>query len=173
MNHPRSNRWGSGFRKVAETGCGFFAALAWLAVALITVVDVMGRWAFSMQVYGAYEWVKLFMAIGIFLSIPVVVLRRRQVTVNLLSHAISARSQERWAAIGAIIGAGCFAMITFALWNLTLSYLRSGETTTLLELPLWMIAGFMAVISGFVACCCVLSIWTGETQEDQGGNIGA
>ena len=173
MNHRRSNRWGSGFRKITETGCGFLSAFAWLAVALITVVDVMGRWAFSMQVYGAYEWVKLFMAIGIFLSIPVVILRQRQITVNLLSHVMSPRSRERWAVIGTIIGAGCFAMIAFALWKLTLGYLRSGENTTLLELPLWVVAGFMAVISGFIAFCSVLSIWIREAGEDQGGDIGA
>ena len=165
-------RWVSGFRKIAETGGGFLSACAWLAVALVTVVDVIGRWAFSMPIYGGYEWVKLFMAIGIFLSIPGVVLRRRQVTVNLLSHAMSARYRKHWADVGAILGAVCFAMVAFALWNLARSYLRSGETTTLLELPLWTVAAFMTVMSGFIAFCSVLSIRTGEPEEER-EDIGA
>ncbi len=141
------------------------AACAWLAVALTTVLDVLGRSIFGSPIYGAFELVKLFMAIGIFLSIPSVVLRHGHVQVHLLSHLLPKAAQQIWTSVGSLIGAGVFAVVSYGLFALSSGYLQSGERTTLLGLPLWTIAVFMALASAAIVVFCLIGIASPNTDE--------
>lgn len=154
-------------RHLVEKRCSQAAACAWLAVAFTTVFDVLGRSLFGAPIYGAFELVKLFMAIGIFLSIPGVVLRHGHVQVHLLAQLLPSRLQRAWTGVGSVIGAAVFAIIAYGLTELTLAFVRSGEQTTLLRLPLWTVSGFMAVASLFIAIGCIVAVSVRPAQEDR------
>lgn len=63
--------------RIATIGSTF----AWVAIAIITFIDVIGREIFSRPIPGGYEIIQLLMSVGVFFSFPLVALCKGHVKV--------------------------------------------------------------------------------------------
>lgn len=162
---PNTPHWISRFRDIIVTSGSYLASASWIAVALTTVIDSLGRAIFSTPIYGAFELVKLFMATGIFFSILIVAIQAKQISVQLLSNKFPQSIQRLLIVLSSLIGAACFAVIACSMARSSIGNFQSGETTTLLELRYWAISGFMSALSGLAAVCCLVSLCFNHTDE--------
>ena len=75
--------------RLAESVLGGIVAVLLMAMMLITVVDVVGRYAVKQPVPGAYELIELMLAILIFMALPLVCLKDENITVTVLIERFS------------------------------------------------------------------------------------
>lgn len=134
----------------------YLSGAAWIAVAIVTLVDITGRSIFNTPIYGSFEIVKLMMSIGLLFSMPIVAIKESQVVVELVTQHFSRPVKQLIRYISAIAGSIFFGFISISLANLTLSYLTTAEHSVLWELPYWLIAGGISVVSGLTVLCSLV-----------------
>lgn len=78
---------------------------------LLTVIDVFSRWAFNAPIRGVYDLVESTLVLTIFCGIPGVMLRQRQIVVDLTDHLLGVRwvSALRW--IGTLLSLGFIVVL--------------------------------------------------------------
>ena len=111
------------------------AALMLLALVLVTVVDVVGRYLFRAPIGGADELTVYFLAIGIYAVLPRITLREEHVAVDLIDMVYP----KRWIAVRQILmnllAAAFMAVATWRLWILAMRLKEDAEVTMFLGLP--------------------------------------
>ena len=121
------------------------AALMLLALVVVTVVDVVGRYLFRAPIGGADELTVFFMAIGIYAVFPRITWREDHVAVNLVDSVFP----KRWIAARQILmnllAAAFMAVATWRLWILATRLQGDGEVTMFLRLPKGPLAVFLAL----------------------------
>ena len=109
------------------TRCANYASALFLAaMMLITVSDVVMRAVFNLPITGAYDLVQLFLVGTVFLSIPDVFLRDKNIVIDFVDHVFGAR------AIGALKLIANIIAITFLavlLWRMISPALEFGPVS--------------------------------------------
>jgi TRAP-type C4-dicarboxylate transport system permease small subunit len=128
---------------------------------VITLVSVIGRYAFGAPVPGDYELVEVTCAIGVFLFFPYT----HAVGGNITAEFFTARLPERWRGILDTANDVIFTLVAAVLaWRLVVGLVEkfaSGETTILIGIPLWW-AYSVAVLSMFLlAIVCLMRVVAG------------
>lgn len=121
------------------------AALALAAMAMVTVVDVTGRYLLNAPLPGSYELVGLLLAVTVFAALPLATLRREHVVVDILDHVLPARLIAVQAGATALLAAAALAATAWQLWLRGQRLALDNAATNLLEVPLAPVAFFMAV----------------------------
>ena len=137
-----------------------------LAMVLLTVVSVTGRSLVGLDIGlgpipGAFELVELGSAFAVFSFLPWCQLKRGHVAVDLFVKMLGERASVVAELVGDILICGAAAVIAWRLWLGMLDKMRYGDTTYILELPLWW--GYAAAQVGalvFVAAAA-LTAWQG------------
>ena len=75
-------------RKAVERGLGLGAALALLAMMLLTFFDVIGRKFLDRSIVGSVETIELLMLVVIFFGLPLTSLRGEHVIFDLLDRVL-------------------------------------------------------------------------------------
>jgi TRAP-type C4-dicarboxylate transport system permease small subunit len=138
---------------------GYGSALFLTAMMLITVADVVLRAVFNLPITGTYDLVQLFLVGTVFLSVPDVFLREKNIVIDFIDHVAGAR------AIGTLkLIANVFAVVFLAvlIWRMVppaLDSMRFHEVSPDLSIPMgvhWalIIAG---IVLTFPAAICVLA----------------
>jgi TRAP-type transport system small permease protein len=65
-----------------------------LAMALITAMDVVGRYFFSAPLPGGYEIVQYLMALSVFATLPLTTQAEGHLTISMLTDRLSARARR-------------------------------------------------------------------------------
>jgi TRAP-type C4-dicarboxylate transport system permease small subunit len=65
-----------------------------LAMALITAIDVVGRYFFSAPLPGGYEIVQYLMALSVFAALPLATRAEGHLTIDLLTSRLRGRAQR-------------------------------------------------------------------------------
>ena len=138
---------------------GVVAALALVGMVLLTCVDVIGRYVLNRPLTGAFELSEMAMGALVFASLPLVTLRRQQVTVDLLDWLIPAGWRTAQDAIANLVAALCTVAIGWRLWVKAQDMLRTGETTATLKIPVYPLVYYMAVLSFLTAAVMLAMIW--------------
>ena len=112
---------------------GAVAALALVGMVLLTCVDVIGRYVLNRPLTGAFELSEMAMGALVFASLPLVTLRRQQVTVDLLDWLLPATWRTVQDAVANLIAAACTLVVAWRLWVKAEEMMRTGETTAVLE----------------------------------------
>ena len=131
-----------------------------LAIA-ITLMSVIGRYAFGMPVPGDYELIEITCAVGVFLFFPYT----QAVNGNIAAEFFTSGLSERWRRILDIGNDGIFTLVAMLLtWRLAAGLVEkfdSGASTVLIGIPFWW-AYSVAVLSMFLlVVVCLIRVVTG------------
>ncbi|WP_415182904.1 TRAP transporter small permease [Phaeovulum sp.] len=85
----------------------------------------------------SYELVELAMAFVVFACLPLVQIRRAHATVAVFTDALPGWMIRRLSAVWQVLMAGAMVLIAWRLGAGMAGKMRSGETTFLLQIPLW------------------------------------
>lgn len=134
------------------------AALMLLALVLVTVVDVVGRYLFRAPIGGADELTVFFMAIGIYAVLPRITWREDHVAVDL----IDAVYPKRWIAARQIVmnllAAAFMAVATWRLWILAVRLQGDGEVTMFLSLPKGPLTFFLVLMCAIATAALLANV---------------
>jgi TRAP-type C4-dicarboxylate transport system permease small subunit len=130
-------------------------ALMLLAVA-ITLVSVVGRYAFSRPVPGDYELVELTCAVGVFLFFPYTHAVNGNICALFFTSGLSERSKQTLDVAHDVIFAVIAAVLTWRLSTALMDKYATGEASILIRIPFWW-AYSVAVLS--MALLTVVCLW--------------
>ena len=137
----KKNSWAS---RVLAHGPSWLAALALFTLMTMTFFDVVLRSAFNAPIEAATELTRLFMAIIVFSSLPIVTWKGSHITVDLLDPLFSPMAARiRDTLIDLVCGIVLFwpAKRVFELAERARSY---GDVTEYLHMPQFYIGYFIA-----------------------------
>ena len=122
------------------------AELSLLALALLTLVDVLGRYFFKFPVRGSVELTEVLMVAVIFSGIVLATRAHGHVAVDLLSMQLS----PRLLLVQQLFSHGAATAISLLLgwvsWEQALSAKEFNDQTTVLSIPLAPVVFFMSVM---------------------------
>ena len=108
-----------------------------LAVALLVVVSVIGRRFFDAPISGDFELVQMATAVAVFSFLPYCQARRGNIVVDTFTTRLPARVNAVIDAFWDLVYAGMMGLITVCLVVGTLDHIRNGQTTMVLQVPIW------------------------------------
>ncbi len=164
--------------QVIERSVYFLARLAavsggivLIGLVFLTVISVGGRSLTFLglaPVAGDFELVEIGMGFAIFSFLPWCHLQRAHASVDLLYHRFGAGTRRLLAIFSDALVLGIALLIAWRLWLGMLDKRAYGDTTYLLEIPLWWAYG--AAMSGaaifvIVSAWCLFETLAGAEQD--------
>lgn len=122
---------------------GFFAIVAGavlFGMMVMTTIDVFGRYLLNSPLGFAFEMTQLAMAAVVFAALPSVTLRGQHVTVGLFENAFTGWSRTLRNVLIALVAAGSCFYLAWRLSTLASRFVRYGEITTVLHVPVGYVA---------------------------------
>lgn len=116
-----------------------------LAVALLTVVSVLGRWLVNAPLMGDIELVQLGVATAIALFLPYCQLHASHLVVDFFTARSSGPLQERLDALGSFAAGLVFLVLAWRAAVGVAELRAASETTMVLGIPLWLPYAAMVV----------------------------
>ncbi|SOE16687.1 TRAP-type C4-dicarboxylate transport system permease small subunit [Hoeflea halophila] len=138
--------------------------LALIVVILSTVASVSGRallWAGLGPIRGDFELVELGTGFAVFAFLPWVQINRQHAAVEILTMHLGATANRVIDMVSDLLMLTIAVLLTWKHWEGTLDKLAYGETTFIIQYPIWWAyaSGLVGAI-GFVlvsAWCVILS----------------
>jgi TRAP-type C4-dicarboxylate transport system permease small subunit len=128
-------------------------------LALLTLVDVLGRYVFSVPVRGAVEMTELLMVGVIFSGIVLATQRREHVVVDLLALPQRSGLRRLQQGAGIALATAISGLLGAVTWSRALSALDFGERTTILGVPLAPMVFFMSAMLWLNALVNAAHLW--------------
>ena len=88
-------------------------------------------------ILGDFEIVEAGIAFAIFAALPLCQITQSHATVDVFTSFLPARVNRALLLVSEVIFAGVLALIAWRLWEGMLSKLQYGETTFLIQFPIW------------------------------------
>jgi TRAP-type C4-dicarboxylate transport system permease small subunit len=123
--------------ELGSTALALVGGLVLTALMLMSIGSIAGRWLFSRPLPGDFELVEIGSGLAIFLFLPACQLRGANVIVDFFTTGVSRRGQAWLDALGALLYTLVAALFAWRLVFGGIDYLRYGERTMVLGLPLW------------------------------------
>jgi len=120
-----------------STALALAGGLVLTALMLMSIASIGGRWLFSKPLPGDFEMVEIGTGLAIFLFLPTCQLHGANVIVDFFTTGLSRRGQSWLDAFGGLLYTLVAALFAWRLVFGGLDYLRYGEKTMILGLPLW------------------------------------
>jgi len=140
--------------------CGWLAGLCVLAMAGLTVADVLLRALLNRPIHGVYELVELLLAGAIFSALPAVFLRDENVVVDLADHGWP-RALPVLRRGAAVVSFCVVAAMGWCMVPRALDILEFGDVTSDLALPrIWYWIPVLAGVFGAAAAALVMMLRT-------------
>jgi TRAP-type transport system small permease protein len=143
-------------RVVAITS--YVGVAAVMCMALLTGVDVVGRYAFNKPVQGGVELVELLMAIIVACGVAVTTAADDHISVDSLFDKLPSLGQHILRVFAGIISTFVFAILAWQGVNGGIDAADSGKTTSILKVPISPFQFFLAI--GFLVSFMFLLIET-------------
>lgn len=131
-----------------STALALVGGLVLTGLMLMSIASIAGRALFNKPLSGDFELVEIGSGLAIFLFLPACQLRGANVIVDFFTTGMSRRGQSRLDAFGALLYTLAAALFAWRLVFGGLDYLRYGEKTMVLGLPLWW--SFVLIIPAMV-----------------------
>ncbi|WP_108659149.1 TRAP transporter small permease [Acuticoccus kandeliae] len=123
------------------------AGVLLMAMMLLTVVDVVGRYVFNSPVPGAFEATEIMLALAIFAGLPIVTARGDHVTVRLLVDRMPDGPRFLLDRLVELVVAVLLAGAAYLLYQRGAALSRYGDATVLLHIPLAPVAYALMALS--------------------------
>ena len=128
-----------------------------LAVAGLVVVSILGRWLLDGPVSGDFEYVQMATAAAVFAWLPYTQARGGNIAVDTFSARLPRAVTTALDAFWCLAYAGTLAFGAVALMHGALDARQSGETTMMVQIPLWPIIAIVAVLCTLAAATAALT----------------
>lgn len=161
---PRSR-----LRAAVETALGAASAVVLFAIMTVTVVDVVGRYAFNAPLPAGYEMIQIAMAFLVFLIVPVLTLRDEDIRIDVFQTLFPRSVRPALALASKLVSLVVIAGFAWFLLRRGLSFASSGETTSNLRVPLAPLAFFVTLswaVSAVAAATQLLAMMRGAPPAD-------
>ncbi len=146
------------FLAVITRCANYGSALFLTAMMLITVADVVMRAIFNLPITGTYDLVQLFLVGTVFLSIPDVFLRDKNIVIDFVDHVFGVRVVGALKLIANILALAFLGVLLWRMIPPALDSARFHEVSPDLSIP--MDVHWALIIAGIVitlpAAACVL-----------------
>ncbi|MCD6673613.1 MAG: TRAP transporter small permease [Burkholderiaceae bacterium] len=146
MTLPRSPGSGRLLRLLGLT----MAAILFLLM-LVTFVDVMGRYLFSLPLPGAFELTQILMAVLIFSGLPLVCADDVHIRVDIALGSLSDRSRRRLGLFNHLVSTLALAALAWRLWVKAGATLAAGDQSMYLGLPMYPVCYLMFLLTALAA----------------------
>lgn len=133
---------------------GIAATILLIVLALVTCVDVVGRYILGTPLKGSFEITEILLAALVFMALPLTTERREHVEVDLLNVALSWLGQRLISAFAGLFSAALLATLAWRLFSHAYGNYVDGSVTNALQIPLapfGYLAGVSCMISAFIA----------------------
>ena len=117
------------------------AMLALVVMGSVTVVDVFLKYAFSRPIPGAYDLVESLLPVVIFNGLPITLLRRQNIVIDLIDHMAGQRGTQRLITVADAVMLGMLVLIVWAMIAPAFQAWEYGDRKLELGLPLYIIWG--------------------------------
>ena len=138
---------------------GGFAATLLFSLMMLTLLDVLGRYALSAPINGSYEITELLLAAIIFSALPLVSAKDDHITVDLIDafvpQFIAWLRDVAITLVCTIILAG----ISYNVWHKAEESVRYGDQTAMLFLPTAPVYFFISIAIGFSSLITLMLAW--------------
>ena len=121
------------------------AAVILLILVVLTCVDVVGRYIFTMPLIGAVELVRICMAGIIFFSFPIMFLKGDHIIVDLIAFLKKGYLGWVLAMLLLLISIGVAVMLGDRVYDYAIRALEDGDTTEYLSIPRYIVVGFITL----------------------------
>lgn len=150
------------------------AAVMIFAMAVLTFLDVVGRYVFAAPIQGTFEIVGLLLGVVTFAALPLVTHARAHITVDLFDSFI--RGKFRWVQqLSVLIGSAIvIAFFTERLFSAGIDEASANYVTEDLGLSRAPLLYCLSVLSGITTIILVVMIWqmaTGKLAVKQPGQL--
>ncbi|MEM6637311.1 MAG: TRAP transporter small permease [Pseudomonadota bacterium] len=142
------------------------SAILLFTMMMLTFIDVVGRYVFTAPVFGAAEMIQFLLAITIFAGLSLVNAHDDHIVVELFEPQIKRAMGPAHRYI--VQGFSVFAM-AFITWELTEFAIEAhqlGKITIVLEWPLVIVAGSVAVLSAVSLIAQILGLFLREPDHE-------
>ena len=135
----------------------WLAAAAIVAMMLVTVVDVVMRYAFNNPVRGAYDFTEAMLVVFAFHGMAACFVARTNIVIDLIDGFIGAPFKRFLQRLADLVSLGLLLVLTYAAWKPAFQAFGNGETKLQLSLPIWMLWAVALVgLVGTVVCAAWL-----------------
>ncbi|MBQ9032069.1 MAG: TRAP transporter small permease [Parasporobacterium sp.] len=153
--------------------------IAWIAVAMVVVmavmyvIDVVGRLIFSSQMKGTFEIAQFMLCMIVFIAYPYAQVRRGHIHVGFIMNHVPKKPKTVILAFGFLWGAICCGIVAYALWTQGDFVLKSGKASQVLQIPFYPIYYASSVLMGFFGFTILMDLikaimaLAGDTDCDQ------
>jgi len=138
--------------------CLALSAICLMALMLLTVAEVIGRYVFNAPIFGRQDIAQILLALSIFFAFPVVTLRGDQIAVDLMDGLFSRRSALWRDRLIDALTSLCLIVMGLWLWDRAEKALSRGNTSELLFLPKYPLIASIAIVVGLTGVCLALKI---------------
>ena len=141
-------------------GVALLGGLLLLAIMAVVVVSVSGRslvWIGLGPIPGDFELVEAGGALAIFCFLPWCQLQKGHVTVDIMQGVFGKRFDAGLETVYNLVMTGVSGLITWRLWAGMLDKMNYGETTFILQFPVWW--GY-AVCMPVAVLTVIACLWT-------------
>lgn len=126
-----------------------------VAIALMTIADVLGRWLFASPIDGVADASKLFVAVVVAAFFPGALVERHHISIRFLGNVLGARANAWLDAFASLVTAAFFTALAWEFVLYTHDLYDSGETTWLLG---WPVAPWWTVTAAFMVLCIPVQV---------------
>lgn len=126
-----------------------------LLIAFATIADVLSRWLFNAAITGMEEMASMALAVAVSACLPAGAAQRVNVTVELLSGRVNARTVARLQLFGALALLVFYAALALRVGDYAAELAARRGTTVYLALA---IAPFLWVVSAFLAATVLVQV---------------
>ena len=143
--------------------CRGFAIAGGLVLTIITVMSVAStasRAVTGRPLLGDFELVQLGCAVAVAAFLPWGQMRRSHVLVDFFTTGVTANTRRVLDGMGALLIAGCAALIAWRMVIGTVDLKSSGESSMLLGVPIWYAYALMVPSFMLLALAALHSAWS-------------
>lgn len=139
-------------------------SLVLFAICLESVYSVVGRWLFDEPVMGDVELVQIGCTLAISSFLPYCQMKNGHVIVDFFTQQVSVATRCALDRLAALLLAVVAAVLAWQSGIGTLDAYHSGETSMILDWPLWW--AYLTIAPGFALLCltALYSVWKGPVN---------
>lgn len=150
---------------LARFSLRFAAAIFLVALALVTLLDVLGRYVFGIPVKGAVELTEAIMVGTIFTGIVLATQAHQHITVDLFTMRLGPTARRLQRGFSLLLACGVSVLLGMVTWTQALAALDFGDRTTMLGLPMAPQVFFMSAFLFLNAVVYAAQLWSLWTQR--------
>ena len=103
-------------KRRADALLGVAASVVLLAMMLLTVIDVVGRYRLKMPVRGAFEVTELMLVVLIFAGLPLVSFSDEHAVMDFVDRLLGPRGQRALQRVVHVVSAAFMFLLTWLMW---------------------------------------------------------